>query len=187
MGDNGIFAVRDGTGSDLQWTWHGWRFAEGRPTRLGALLWRAVHLKGLDRTAAEGPATPGRARTVTHEQPDPREHAWLYVVNPHLKRMALFVAVPAPALPDRQARHLGLSSGEGPPVKVGAAWYYSSREGFTYELLGSWDLRRDRAPDWKALEERGRVKRATDSGAAALPAEENGPGAADRARVREAR
>lgn len=120
---------------------------------------------------AEGPATPGRARAVTHEQPDPREHPWLYLMTTHLKRMALLVAVPSPALPDRQALQLGLPRSDGLPAKVGSSWYYNPREGFTYELLGSWDLRGSPSPDWGVMEEKGRAKRAERQGAVALPAE----------------
>ncbi len=171
MGEGVIFAIRDGTGPDLQWTWHGWAFREGRPTRLGPLLWRTMRLKGLEKVVAEGPATPGRARSLTHENPDPRENPWLYILNPHLMRLVLFVTTPAPALPDRQAHHLHLPKEGDDPVRVGTAWYYSSREGFTYELLGSWHLRGGGSPDWQIVEEQGQAKRTPIGGAAALPAE----------------
>ncbi len=173
LSDGGIVAIRDGTGRDLRWTWHGWLFTEGRPTRLGALLWKAVHLKGMERVVVEGPATPGKARTVTHEDPDPGGNPWLYLLNPHLRRLALLVAASAPALPDRQAQSLGLPSEERHPVRVGSAWYYTSLEGYTFELVSSWDLRVEKAPDWKKVEEQGRVTRALGSRSLPLPAEQD--------------
>ncbi len=162
MGDGGIFAILDGTGPDLSWQFHGWLFVDGRPTKLGPLLWRVLHLKPVELVAAEGPGTPGhplRALTVTHEDPDPRGNGWLYLLNPRLRRLALLVAVRAPAPTNaRLLELLAVRDGE-PPLKAGPTWHYSPTEGYAYELLHSYDLREAKAPMWEEAERVGLEKR----------------------------
>jgi hypothetical protein len=158
MGTGGLFAIHEGTGSDLQWKYYGWRFVDARPTRFGPLVWRAVELKGLPRVVVEGPASPGRARTATHNEADPRQDPWLYVLNPHLRRLAVLVAVPAPPLADAEARRRVLQHASRGPVKIGKAWYYSSNEGYTFVLVRSFEIKTDVKPDWDAVEREAETK-----------------------------
>jgi hypothetical protein len=54
MADGGIFAIRDGAGTDLQLAWHGWLLEDGRPTRSGPAFWKSVGREDPRGVAAEG-------------------------------------------------------------------------------------------------------------------------------------
>lgn len=160
MGEGGIFAIIDGRGKDNQWTFHGWVFREGRPTRLGPLLWKALEVKGLEAVLAEGPATPGVAVPVTHENPEPLANPWLYLLNPNLRRVALMVAAPArPVTNAKDQKHLSEVLEVRRPVKMGSVWYYSASQAFRYEVVNSFILSPETSPDWAKADQEGMAKR----------------------------
>lgn len=158
MGNGGLFAIHEGTGSDLQWKYRGWLFTDGSPARFGPLLWRAIELKGTARVIVEGPASPGVARTASDEDVDPRKNPWLYVLRPHLGRLVVLVAVPVAPLADPEGRRRVLALASKGPVKVGRAWYYSATEGYAFELVRSFELAAPVKPDWGAVEREGEEK-----------------------------
>lgn len=154
MGNAGIVAIHDGTGDNLQSQYHGWRYREARPTKLGALLWKSITSKGMERVVKEGPGSPGVAQPVTDAAPDPQYNAWLWIVKPATHQLVLLVAAMATKITRPEAlAELEAARKQGQsPARLYGAWYYSDIEGYQHTVVRSYDLTSETMPDWAEAE-----------------------------------